>query len=243
MCVKASKCPRCLLSELCRVIQIRPQETATVLKHCERMEANVVFNLWHLPHNNIWKHNKTSICVGVRSASYFAFPLLQHRAHVSFLCIGPCCVSQTISLQGVGTCMHTTHTSIQFMHQKNTGIIRVFLKKKSPLSTGRICSHNPSGRVNMSIDRLRSGVRGRTGSGVSETHCSEGGGPCNDPVGGFISATRGSNNHFDPYTNTRIYYTIYTHCRFLQRTHFHTAGRVKWRKTDYLWGWGVGQYK
>lgn len=42
VCVKASKCRRCLLSELCRVIHIRPQETATVLKHGECTETNVV---------------------------------------------------------------------------------------------------------------------------------------------------------------------------------------------------------
>lgn len=45
-------------------------------------------------------------------------------------------------------------------------------------------------------------MRGHTGSGVTETNCSEEGGLCNDPVGGFISATRASNKHFDPYTRT-----------------------------------------
>lgn len=45
------------------------------------------------------------------------------------------------------------------------------------------------------MERVRLGVRGHMGSGVTETNCSEAG-------GGFISATRANNARFDPYTRT-----------------------------------------
>lgn len=70
------------------------------------------------------------------------------------------------------------------------------------VSTLRICPHHLSRRVNASIKRVRLGVRGHMGSGVTETNCSKAGGPCKDPVGGFISATRANNARVDPYTRT-----------------------------------------
>lgn len=117
--------------------------------------------------------------------------------------------------------LYATHTKIQFYlyHQ----LFFFLKKKKSLLSTIRICSHLLSRRVNTSIDRVRSGVRGHMGSGVTETNCSEEEEPCNDPVGGFISATRANNKHFDPYTRTPTPWII------IQS--IHTAG-VKWRKTN-----------
>lgn len=175
------------------------------------METNVV-----LIAQLVWKHNKMS----VNGASYLALPLLQHCAHVSLLCVGPCCVSQTVGLQGVGTCMqHTQKYSFICI----ISYLFFFEKKRSLLSTIRICSHLLSRRVNTSIDRVRSGVRGHMGSGVTETNCSEEEEPCNDPVGGFISATRANNKHFDPYTRTPTPWII------IQS--IHTAG-VKWRKTN-----------
>lgn len=60
----------------------------------------------------------------------------------------------------------------------------------------------------MSIERVRLWVKGHMGSGVTEANCSEAGGPCNDPAGGFISATRANNTHFDPYTRTPTPWTI-----------------------------------
>ena len=61
----------------------------------------------------VWKNNEISVCVCMRvmSVSYLALPLLQHCAYVSLLSVGPCCVSQTVGLQGVGTCMINTNKS------------------------------------------------------------------------------------------------------------------------------------
>ena len=64
------------------------------------------------------------------------------------------------------------------------------------------------------MERVRLGVRGHMGSGVTETNCSEAGGRCNDTAGGFISATRAFNTHFDPYIRTPppigLLYNLYT---------------------------------
>lgn len=120
--------------------------------------------------------------------------------------------------------LYATHTHIQLV--KKTII--------SSLSTITIRSQHLSRSINKSIKSARSGVRGHKGSGVTQTNCSVERGPCNNTVGGFISGTCANNKHFDPYTNTYDYYTIYTHSRLLQHTHFHTAGGVQWLKRTLL---------
>lgn len=141
--------------------------------------------------------------MSVMSVLYLALPLLQHCAYVSLLSVGPCCVSQTIGLQGVGTCMINTNKSTVQTLEKYA-----FVGKKSSSFTIRICTQHLSRRVNTSIQRV--GVWGERshGSGVTETNCSVAGGPRNDPVGGFISATRANNTLFDPYIRTLTLWII-----------------------------------
>lgn len=47
------------------------------------------------------------------------------------------------------------------------------------------------------------GVSAHMGSEVTETNCSAATGPCNDPAGGFISATPVNSTRSDLYTRTK----------------------------------------
>lgn len=88
--------------------------------------------------------------------------------------------------------------------------------------TIRIYVHHPSRGANISIKRVRSGVRGHMGSGVTETNCSEEDRMCNDPVGGCISGTCANNKHFDPYTRTSKTLIIIPTTHTLQIAAMHT---------------------